>query len=187
MYCSTIWRPHLIKDITMIEQLQRRATKFILNDYQYSYFDRLVKLQLFPLMYTFELADIMFAIKALKSPSDSFDITNYVSFSYGSTRSSKNGKLRHIRSLDSKSKHFYFNRFPRLWNALLPIDSSLPVAHNKVVVKNFMWSHFMSNFNPDIPCSFHFLCPCSKCTSTPSNYFWPSGKACWTISTHLCY
>ena len=116
-----ISRPHLIKDITMIEQLQRRATRFILNDYQSCYFDRLVKLQLFPLMYAFELADIMFAIKALKSPSDSFDITNYVSFSYGSTKSSKNGKLRHIRSLDSKSKHFYFNRLPRLWNTLPPL------------------------------------------------------------------
>ena len=124
-------------------------------------------LQLFPFMHTFELADIMFAIKALKSPSDSFDITNYVSFSYGSTRSSKNGKLRHIRSLDSKSKHFYFNRLPRLWNTLPLIGLSLPVAHNKVVVKNFMWSYFMLNFNPDIPCSFHFLCPRSKCTSTP--------------------
>ena len=42
--------------------------------FQSCYFDRLVKLQLFPLMYTFELANIMFAIKALKSPSDSFDI-----------------------------------------------------------------------------------------------------------------
>ena len=64
----------------MIEQLQRRATKFILNDYQSCYFDRLVKLQLFPLMYTFEVADIMFAIKALKSPSDSFDLTTMLHF-----------------------------------------------------------------------------------------------------------
>ena len=80
MYCSTIWRPHFIKDIMMIEQQQRRAVKFILNDYQSCYFDQLVKLQLFPLMCIFELADIMFAIKALKSLLDSFDITNYVSF-----------------------------------------------------------------------------------------------------------
>ena len=162
MYCSTIWRAHLIKDITMIEQLQRRATKFILNDHQSCYFDRLIKLQLFLLMYAFELADIIFAIKALKSPSDSFDTTNYYSFSYGSTRSSKNGKVRHIRSLDSKSKHFYFNRLPCQWNTLPPIDPSVLVAHNKVVVKNFMWSNFMSNFHPDIPCSFHYLYPWFK-------------------------
>jgi len=32
-YCSVIWKPHLIKHIQQLEQVQRRATKFILNDY----------------------------------------------------------------------------------------------------------------------------------------------------------
>ena len=32
-YCSSLWRPHLLKDIEMLEKLQRRATKFILNDF----------------------------------------------------------------------------------------------------------------------------------------------------------
>jgi len=31
-YYSIVWRPNLIKDITLIERIQRRATKFILND-----------------------------------------------------------------------------------------------------------------------------------------------------------
>ena len=30
-YCSPIWRPNFIKDIKLLEDLQRRATKFILN------------------------------------------------------------------------------------------------------------------------------------------------------------
>jgi len=34
IYCSQIWKPHLIKDITLLERIQRRATKYILNDYQ---------------------------------------------------------------------------------------------------------------------------------------------------------
>ena len=50
IYCSIIWRPHLIKDIKMIEQLQRRATKFILNDYESDYYDRLLKLNLLYLL-----------------------------------------------------------------------------------------------------------------------------------------
>ena len=62
IYCSIIWRPHLIKDIKMIEQLQRRATKFILNDYESDYNDHLLKLNLLPIMYTFELADIVFKV-----------------------------------------------------------------------------------------------------------------------------
>ena len=32
-YCSIIWRPHLIQYRSKLEQIQRRATKYILNDY----------------------------------------------------------------------------------------------------------------------------------------------------------
>ena len=49
----------------MLEQLQRRVIKFILNDYESDYYDHLLKLNLLPIMYTFELADIVFAIKSL--------------------------------------------------------------------------------------------------------------------------
>jgi len=119
-----------------------------MNDYQSSYFNRLVKLQSFPLMYTFENAEIMFTIKALKSTSDSFDISIILLWIY---QILQNGKLRHIRTPENKSKHFYFNRLPCLWNPLRPFDLSLSVVHNKAVIKNFMWSHYMSNFNPDIP------------------------------------
>ena len=37
IYCSQLWRPYLLKDIITLERIQRRATKFILNDYQSSY------------------------------------------------------------------------------------------------------------------------------------------------------
>ena len=32
-YCSQLWRPHLVKDILCLESVQRRATRYILNDY----------------------------------------------------------------------------------------------------------------------------------------------------------
>ena len=50
-YCSQLWRPHLLKDICTLERVQRRATKYILNDYSSFYKSRLVKLDLLPLMY----------------------------------------------------------------------------------------------------------------------------------------
>ena len=53
MYCTPIWRPYLHKDIQNIERIQRRATKFILNDYDSNYKTRLLTLKLLPLMYLF--------------------------------------------------------------------------------------------------------------------------------------
>ena len=49
--CSQLWRPQLIKDINILERVQRRATKYILYDYTSSYKSRLQQLQMLPLMY----------------------------------------------------------------------------------------------------------------------------------------
>ena len=51
LYCSQLWRPQLIKDITMLEHIQHRATKYTLNDYISSYKSRLQQLNILPLMY----------------------------------------------------------------------------------------------------------------------------------------
>ena len=66
MCCSIVWRPNLIKDITLVERIQRRATKFILNDYNSSYFDRLKKLNLLFLKYIFELNKVLFTLLFLQ-------------------------------------------------------------------------------------------------------------------------
>ena len=91
-YCSQVWRPRLVKDFTFIERIQRRATKFILDDCSSNYWDRLISLNLLPLMYVFELSDIMFFIKCLKFPDPSFPVLDYVSFSSANTRSSSFSK-----------------------------------------------------------------------------------------------
>ena len=95
MYCSQIWRPQLIRDITTLERVQRRATKYILNDYISSYKSRLQQLNLLPLMYIYELNDLMFLIKSLNTPTDYFDIRHYISFNTNSTRSGSHLKLCH--------------------------------------------------------------------------------------------
>ena len=73
LYCSVIWRPYLIKDIKLLESIQRRSTKFILNDFTSDYKSRLIKLNLLPLMMFYELCDIIFYIKSVKSPNTNFN------------------------------------------------------------------------------------------------------------------
>lgn len=54
--------------------------KFILHDYVLDYKERLVRLNMLPLMYMLELNDVMFCVKNLKEPTDHFPINDYISF-----------------------------------------------------------------------------------------------------------
>ena len=65
-----------MKEILNIERVQRRATKYILNDYTSCYKTRLIKLKLLPLMYLFELQDILFAIKSIRH--QPFNLTSLI-------------------------------------------------------------------------------------------------------------
>ena len=88
LYCSPVWQPYLIKDIKKLEQLQRWATKYILSDYLSDYKTLLIQLRLLPLMYIYEISDILFFTKNLKNPTNNFNINTYISFSVDLTVSS---------------------------------------------------------------------------------------------------
>ena len=168
-YCSPIWRPHLIKDIRSLERVQRRATKYILQDYSSDYKTRLIQLDLLPLMYFLELNDLFFFLKTLKERSTSFDILDHVSFCEGKTRSSTFYKLKHTYTPNNSSRFFYFNRIPVLYNSLPPLDLSLSLSTLKSHIKSYFYEHFLNNFDPSNPCTFHVCCPCAKCyISKPS-------------------
>ena len=47
-YCSPVWRPYLLKDINLLQKVQRRATKFIFDDYTSEYRSRLSSLRILP-------------------------------------------------------------------------------------------------------------------------------------------
>ena len=128
VYCSPVWRPHLKRDILRLERIQRRATKFIPSDYVSDYITRLSFLDLLPLMYIFELNDILFCVNMLKSPTRGFNILDYIKFSDSCTRSTGARKMVHNLSSNNSSRHFYYNRLPRLWNSLPPLDLSKSTA-----------------------------------------------------------
>ena len=170
-YCSQIWRPALIKDIKKLEKLQRRATKFILG-YHLSgldYKDRLIQLKLLPLMHFFELSDIMFLVNSLKDPSDRFNILEYIQMKDLNTPLSDKPSLKHFRCSSNQSLHFYFNRLPRLWNKLPAVDLFESSNTIKCKIGKALWSHSIDNFDSGNVCTFHFLCLCFRCSTTPSS------------------
>ena len=162
IYCSQLWRPHYIKDICRLEKIQRRATKFILNDYTSDYKSRLITLELLPLMYYYELQDILFFIKCIIDPPDNFNILNYVHFSTRTHPDTQNRILTNF-ARTTTTRFYYFNRIAKLWNSLPYIDITLPMGSIKDFLLNHFRNHFEQNFIPENYCTYHYKCPCYKC------------------------
>jgi len=117
-------------------------------------------------MYTLDINDIIFLIKSIKFPSDSFNIKDFVIFISGNTRLANNHKLQHTRSSNVLNN----NRIARIWNVLPVVDCNLCIPTIKSCLLNFfLWSHFAQTFDSSNTCTFSFLymCPCNKCNKHP--------------------
>ena len=168
-YCSLPWRSYLIKHIIQLERIKRRATNFILNDYSSDYKSILLHTQILPLIQSFEINDILFLIRSLKSPSPAFNIYNYITFNTSSTRSGSNHKLIHKHFPSSLHCHFYFIRIVRLWNILPSIDLNLPLNIIKRTIYRYFWDQFETNFDYNNVHTLHLLCPCNVYSAIPRN------------------
>ena len=112
----------------------------------------------------FELQDIMFIVKCMQQQSD--DIRELVSFTSSKTRAGCSGHSLQIKfARNNYSRHFYFIRIVKVWNKLpsnlINLDSSLGTIKKKT--SDFLVSDFLENFDRNNLCSFHMVCPCSKC------------------------
>ena len=141
--------------------------------YTSDYRSRLVKLNLLPLTMLLEFNDICFFIQFLKhiSPSNSFNISKYISFSQNHTRSGSFRKLVQPLIRYNRDKQFYFNRLPHLWNSLPPFDLSLSYKTIKSKLRHIFWNEFMANFDPENNCTHFYSCQCPSCFSQPKSRF----------------
>ena len=94
-----------------------------------------------------EFLDVMFFIKCIKFPNQSFPVLKFVSFSNVNTRSSSFSKLSHQYRRTRFSQHSYFCRLTRLWNSLPPIDLTLSFNTIKSTLRNYFIDHFISHFD----------------------------------------
>ena len=64
-------------------------------------------------------------------------------------RSSESYKIKHTYSSTNKQKNHYFNRLPRIYNALPAINLNLQMTTIKAALKKYFWDHFIRHFNND--------------------------------------
>ena len=97
-YASEIWAPQSCKtDLKLLESVQRRATRFILNcskDHRVrpNHKSRLISLNLLPISYWLERRDLCFVYKYM-SGSFNVQLEDYIQVSSGRTRSSTDTSL----------------------------------------------------------------------------------------------
>ena len=115
-YTCQVWSPYTKRNIRTLEQVQRKATRFIVGK-ELSYNEKLKKLELLPLMYRREIVDIIFFYKCFKGTCE-LDISQYISFRVytRNLRSTDNLTLNVPFSRTETFKNSYFIRICRLWN-----------------------------------------------------------------------
>ena len=166
-YCSQIWAPQsVIRNILLVESVQRRATKFIFklsNKDHFSYRDRLVQLNLLTLSYWLEYLDLVFFFKC-KSDDNSIKLDKYMTFCTGTSRRSSTDLYLRLKFIPKTStfRDSYFPRIVQMWNALPDdVKSCTSLPSFKYRLKNLFFNRLRVLFDQDNIRSYKLICP--KC------------------------
>ena len=120
-YCPEVWSPYLVKDTSVLEKVQHRATKLVPECRHLSYEERLEYLGLFPLIDRRLRGDMITTYKILNGfiNADSQKLTPVLSPGYSQIRTrSRNQQLASKVPRTNMRKHFFTNRIVLPWNTL---------------------------------------------------------------------
>jgi hypothetical protein len=148
-YCSVVWNPHLLKDISLIERVQRNFTKIAFikcfpDKLVPSYQERLSLFNLEPLSLRRSIYDLCLCYKVIHKLeshplfSDMFELITRPS------RTSNSLCLSRKFSYNNIVFHSFSFRVVRLWN-LLPDD--IVTTTNLSAFKSKVQQHLVSNFD----------------------------------------
>ena len=121
-YATEVWSPAQKSLKVKVEQVQRRATRWILSlkPGQMSYGERLLALDMLPLAYDREIKDLVFFYKAVYGYID-IDVSDYVTFNnHPRARRGQSAGcyLTFLPCKTSTLQALYFVRIVKLWNNL---------------------------------------------------------------------
>ena len=144
-YAVQCWSPHYVKDITVLERVQRRATKLIPAIRNLPYSTRLQRLHL----HSLELRRIRGQLIEVFKILNGFDEAENLLFRNCNSVTRNNGcKLRGSRFKTDIAKNFFSNRIVNAWN-LLPssLVSSDSINQFKNRLDKFFESDKFSDFS----------------------------------------
>ena len=171
MYMSALWYPDK-GDLQLIEGVQRRATKYILNDYASDYRSRLLQCNILPLSYQREFHDLCLIYKGLNNFLK-FNMAQIIPLNNENpniyTRNRQDTTRLPGRTFATETAaNFYSNRVIKLWNNL-PESIRLIRCNTKKIkpFKNRLYIHFKNllttKFTTDNTCTWISHCRCAAC------------------------
>jgi hypothetical protein len=165
---SVTWFCNNKRLLTKIETVQRRATKYILNDYNSEYNDRLTLCNLLPLSLRRDFLDGVFLYNIINDLSLA---KINVQFMVDTHRSRQNDDLMLVRYNSNTLCYdkFFTNRIVRIWNALphdiraTDLTESGKNTSFKNLFKNWLFTYYNEHFNVWNTCTWHVYCGCTAC------------------------
>ena len=126
-YATDLWSPGSVKLTTILERVQRCATRWILRTKigEVSYKQRLLTLRLLPLTYDREIGDLVFLFSCISESTD-LNIDRFVTFVPHDQSRSQNPALMFKRAY-CKTATFqasFFTRIVKPWNAICKLATS---------------------------------------------------------------
>lgn len=115
-YCVQAWKPYQVQDISMLEAVQRRATKMVNDLSHLNYSERLERLDMFSVKGRFLRGDLIQVYK-LFSGIDKVDVGNYFTLNENRLRGHSRTIWKPSCRLDVRKYHFS-NRIIDTWNKL---------------------------------------------------------------------
>jgi hypothetical protein len=173
-YCTVVWFCTNKKILVKLESIQRKVTKFILNDYQSDYKTRLILCDILPLSLRRQFLDCVFVYNSLYGLSD-YIITDKLELV--NIQDDINTRLRHNqdelmfkyeRTNYELYNKFFTRRVINVWNKLpynLRDTELTNQGYNtcfKRELKSWFNDYFEKHFNED-SCSWSIHCNCRNC------------------------
>jgi hypothetical protein len=166
-YCSQVWSGTTSQNILLIERLQRSATRYILQQPDLDYKDRLKELKLLPLTYRREYLDTCMFYKCMNGL-QILNINDYVQFTnenaaFTRTRLDKS-RLRVPKTNTVLYQRTYFNRIVHIWNTLPEsIRSNNETNTFKKQAYDFYVNMLHNYFDCNNKCTWSVNCRCHRC------------------------